>query len=69
MSRLPIRRALVSVSDKSGLDELGAALKQAGVAVVSTGSTAKVLAAAGAEVKAFEQDLRARLGQGAVPSG
>ncbi len=50
MSRLPIRRALVSVSDKSGLDELGAALKQAGVAVVSTGSTAKVLAAAGVDV-------------------
>ncbi|MDQ1673561.1 MAG: phosphoribosylaminoimidazolecarboxamide formyltransferase / cyclohydrolase [Frankiaceae bacterium] len=50
MSRLPIRRALVSVSDKSGLDELGAALKSAGVAVVSTGSTAKVLAAAGVDV-------------------
>ena len=50
MSRQPIRRALVSVSDKSGLAELGAALRDAGVAVVSTGSTAKVLAEAGVAV-------------------
>jgi phosphoribosylaminoimidazolecarboxamide formyltransferase/IMP cyclohydrolase len=50
MSRQPIRRALVSVSDKSGLAELGAALREAKVSVVSTGSTAKVLAEAGVDV-------------------
>src|SRR4051812_17598449 len=46
----PIRRALVSVSDKTGLPELGAALRDAEVQVVSTGSTAAVLAQAGVPV-------------------
>ncbi|MEF2976188.1 bifunctional phosphoribosylaminoimidazolecarboxamide formyltransferase/IMP cyclohydrolase [Subtercola sp. YIM 133946] len=44
---VPIKRALVSVSDKSGLVELAAALSAAGVEIVSTGSTAKTIAAAG----------------------
>ena len=44
---IPIRRALVSVSDKSGLVELAAALAGAGVEIVSTGSTAKAIADAG----------------------
>lgn len=35
--RQPIRRALVSVYDKTGLDELGRALADAGVEIVSTG--------------------------------
>ncbi|AMS04991.1 bifunctional phosphoribosylaminoimidazolecarboxamide formyltransferase/inosine monophosphate cyclohydrolase [Acidipropionibacterium acidipropionici] len=48
--RQPIRRALVSVYDKAGLDRLAAILGAAGVAVVSTGSTAKALAASGLEV-------------------
>ncbi|AXE38228.1 bifunctional phosphoribosylaminoimidazolecarboxamide formyltransferase/IMP cyclohydrolase [Acidipropionibacterium virtanenii] len=48
--RQPIRRALVSVYDKTGLDRLAGILGAAGVAVVSTGSTAKALAAAGFEV-------------------
>ena len=48
--RRPIRRALVSVSDKSGLVDLGAALVAAGVEIVSTGSTAATLAAAGIAV-------------------
>ena len=39
-ARQPIRRALVSVYDKSGLEELAQALHEAGVALVSTGSTA-----------------------------
>ncbi|WP_028244823.1 bifunctional phosphoribosylaminoimidazolecarboxamide formyltransferase/IMP cyclohydrolase [Pseudoclavibacter soli] len=47
---VPVRRALVSVSDKTDLDRLGAALAAAGVEVVSTGSTAKALAAIGAQV-------------------
>ena len=37
---LPIRRALVSVYDKTGLIELGQALVAAGGDLVSTGSTA-----------------------------
>ena len=40
---VPIRRALLSVSDKSGLLELGRALADAGVEIVSTGSTAAQL--------------------------
>ncbi|GAA1207993.1 bifunctional phosphoribosylaminoimidazolecarboxamide formyltransferase/IMP cyclohydrolase [Rhodoglobus aureus] len=47
---VPIRRALISVSDKSGLLELAGALAAAGVELVSTGSTAKTIAAAGHEV-------------------
>jgi phosphoribosylaminoimidazolecarboxamide formyltransferase/IMP cyclohydrolase len=48
--RRPIRRALISVYDKTGLDELGAALAAAGVEVVSTGSTAARLRDAGVPV-------------------
>jgi len=44
---IPIRRALVSVSDKTGLLELARALADAGVEIVSTGSTAKTIADAG----------------------
>ncbi|MEA5052986.1 MAG: bifunctional phosphoribosylaminoimidazolecarboxamide formyltransferase/IMP cyclohydrolase, partial [Propionicimonas sp.] len=51
---LPIRRALVSVYDKTGLVELGHALVEAGVEIVSTGSTAKTLAAVGLPVTAVE---------------
>jgi phosphoribosylaminoimidazolecarboxamide formyltransferase/IMP cyclohydrolase len=40
---VPIRRALISLSDKSGLDELAAALAKAGVELVSTGGTAAKL--------------------------
>jgi phosphoribosylaminoimidazolecarboxamide formyltransferase/IMP cyclohydrolase len=52
---LPIRRALVSVYDKTGLVELGRALVEAGVEIVSTGSTAGTLAAAGLPVTRVEQ--------------
>jgi phosphoribosylaminoimidazolecarboxamide formyltransferase/IMP cyclohydrolase len=52
---LPIRRALVSVYDKTGLVELGRALVDAGVEIVSTGSTAGTLAAAGLPVTPVEQ--------------
>lgn len=44
---IPIRRALISVSDKTGLLELAGALAAAGVEIVSTGSTAKTIANAG----------------------
>ena len=52
--RTPVRRALVSVYDKSGLEELARGLAAAGVEMVSTGSTAKAIAAAGCEVTAVE---------------
>ncbi|SCL19423.1 phosphoribosylaminoimidazolecarboxamide formyltransferase / IMP cyclohydrolase [Micromonospora nigra] len=54
-SRRPIRRALVSVYDKTGLVELARALHAAGVELVSTGSTASTIAAAGVPVTAVEQ--------------
>jgi phosphoribosylaminoimidazolecarboxamide formyltransferase/IMP cyclohydrolase len=47
MSTRPIRRALVSVYDKTGLLELAAGLAASGVEMVSTGSTAKTIADAG----------------------
>jgi phosphoribosylaminoimidazolecarboxamide formyltransferase/IMP cyclohydrolase len=53
--RLPIRRALVSVFDKSGLERLAAALGLAGVEVVSTGSTAAALERHGLQVTRVEE--------------
>jgi len=47
---VPIRRVLVSVFDKSGLDRLAAALGAAGVRVASTGGTATALTRLGLEV-------------------
>ncbi|MDQ1172979.1 phosphoribosylaminoimidazolecarboxamide formyltransferase/IMP cyclohydrolase [Microbacterium testaceum] len=47
---VPIRRALVSVSDKTGLLQLGEALAAAGVEIVSTGGSATLLRDAGLEV-------------------
>jgi phosphoribosylaminoimidazolecarboxamide formyltransferase/IMP cyclohydrolase len=52
---LPITRALVSVYDKTGLIEIGQALVDAGVELVSTGSTAARLAQAGLPVTGVEQ--------------
>jgi phosphoribosylaminoimidazolecarboxamide formyltransferase / IMP cyclohydrolase len=53
--RRPIRRALISVYDKTGLVELVRALHGAGVELVSTGSTATTIAAAGIAVTAVEE--------------
>lgn len=53
--RRPIRRALLSVSDKTGLIELATALHAAGVAIVSTGGSAKAIAGAGVPVTPVEQ--------------
>jgi phosphoribosylaminoimidazolecarboxamide formyltransferase/IMP cyclohydrolase len=53
-ARRPVRRALVSVHDKTGLEELARGLHEAGVALVSTGSTAARIAAAGVPVTAVE---------------
>ena len=52
--RRPVRRALVSVYDKSGLTDLATALHAAGVEIVSTGSTAATIAATGVPVTRVE---------------
>jgi len=51
MAAIPIRRALLSVSDKTGIVDLGKALAEAGVELVSTGGTAKALRDAGLTVR------------------
>jgi phosphoribosylaminoimidazolecarboxamide formyltransferase/IMP cyclohydrolase len=48
---LPVRRALISVSDKAGLVEFARALAGAGVEILSTGGSAKALRDAGVAVK------------------
>jgi len=55
MTRTQIRRALVSVYDKTGLVELGQGLAAAGVEIVSTGSTAARLRDAGLAVTAVDE--------------
>ncbi|MFT4299386.1 MAG: bifunctional phosphoribosylaminoimidazolecarboxamide formyltransferase/IMP cyclohydrolase [Aeromicrobium sp.] len=55
MTQRPLRRALVSVYDKTGLDDLARDLHAAGVAIVSTGSTAKTIEAAGVPVTPVEE--------------
>lgn len=49
--RLPVRRALLSVSDKTGLIELAQALAARGIELLSTGGTAKALRDAGLAVR------------------
>ncbi|WP_269509455.1 bifunctional phosphoribosylaminoimidazolecarboxamide formyltransferase/IMP cyclohydrolase [Corynebacterium faecium] len=67
MSKREIKRALISVYDKTGLEELARALGQAGVEIVSTGSTAKRIADAGvavtevADVTGFPEVLDGRV--------
>ena len=51
----PLKRALISVYDKTGLEELAQGLHQAGVAIVSTGSTAGGIADAGVPVTTVEE--------------
>ena len=48
--RMPVRRALLSVSNKDGLLAFAQGLHQRGIALVSTGGTAKLLADAGLPV-------------------
>ncbi|GAA4065088.1 bifunctional phosphoribosylaminoimidazolecarboxamide formyltransferase/IMP cyclohydrolase [Nonomuraea soli] len=55
MSRIAIRRALIAVYDKSGLEELARALDAAGVEIVSTGGTAAAIASYGIPVTKVEQ--------------
>jgi phosphoribosylaminoimidazolecarboxamide formyltransferase/IMP cyclohydrolase len=48
---VPVRRALISLSDKSGLEDLAGGLGRHGVEIVSTGGTAARLRELGAEVR------------------
>lgn len=65
--QIPVRRALISVSDKSGVTDLARALGEAGVEIVSTGSTAQTIRDAGvavtevAEVTGFQEALDGRV--------
>lgn len=54
-TKRPMRRALVSVYDKTGLEDLARGLHEAGVELVSTGSTAGRIAAAGVPVTKVEE--------------
>ena len=55
MTQIPIRRALISVYDKTGLEELASGLHAAGVEIVSTGNSAARIAAAGVPVTPVEE--------------
>jgi len=67
LDRVPLRRALISVYDKTGLEDLARGLHAAGVSIVSTGSTASKIAAAGvpvtevSEVTGFQECLDGRV--------
>lgn len=67
LDQIPVKRALVSVYDKSGLAELAQGLATAGVEIVSTGSTAAMIQAAGvpvtevSEVTGFPEVLGGRV--------
>jgi phosphoribosylaminoimidazolecarboxamide formyltransferase/IMP cyclohydrolase len=52
---LPVRRALISVADKTGVAEFAAGLAKLGVEVISTGGTLSVLREAGVDAKAVEE--------------
>lgn len=54
MEHIPVRRALLSVSDKAGLVPFAAALAERGVELISTGGTAKALTDAGINVVSID---------------
>ncbi|MGA8218551.1 MAG: bifunctional phosphoribosylaminoimidazolecarboxamide formyltransferase/IMP cyclohydrolase, partial [Solirubrobacterales bacterium] len=51
---LPVRRALISVADKTGVADFAAGLAKQGVEVISTGGTLSVLREAGVEARPVE---------------
>ncbi|MGO1184018.1 MAG: bifunctional phosphoribosylaminoimidazolecarboxamide formyltransferase/IMP cyclohydrolase [Micrococcaceae bacterium] len=67
LDHVPFKRALISVYDKTGLEPLARGLHEAGVELVSTGSTAKRIAGAGvpvtevSEVTGFQECLDGRV--------
>jgi len=54
LTQIPIRRALISVYDKTGISDLAQALHGAGIEIVSTGSTARTIEQAGVPVTKVE---------------
>jgi phosphoribosylaminoimidazolecarboxamide formyltransferase/IMP cyclohydrolase len=55
MTKIVVRRALISVYDKTGLDELARGLHEAGIEIVSTGSTASRIRELGVPVTAVDE--------------
>jgi phosphoribosylaminoimidazolecarboxamide formyltransferase / IMP cyclohydrolase len=55
LTRIPIKRALISVYDKTGLDGLARALHNSGAEIVSTGKTAAAIEAIGIPVTKVEE--------------
>jgi phosphoribosylaminoimidazolecarboxamide formyltransferase/IMP cyclohydrolase len=54
VTRIPVKRALISVYDKAGLEDLARALHDGGAEIVSTGSTARTIESAGIPVTKVE---------------
>ena len=52
---VPVRRALISLSDKTGLEDLAAGLARHGVEIVSTGGTAAKLRTFGVEPREISE--------------
>ncbi len=67
MASMPVKRALLSVSDKRGIVELAQGLERLGIALISTGGTASMLRQAGltvrdvAEVTGFPEMMDGRV--------
>ena len=55
MDKIKIKRALISLSDKSGVVELAKVLQELGVEILSTGGTARHLAEAGIGIRSVDQ--------------
>lgn len=52
---MKVERALISLSDKTGLEELAKGLKELGIEIISTGGTAETIQKAGVPVKKVEE--------------
>ncbi len=55
MDECQIRRALISVYDKTGIEDFAKALAEAGVEIISSGGTAKAIEAAGVKVRYVQE--------------
>ena len=55
ISRQEISRVLISVSDKSGIEDLSKALSDKGIEIISTGGTSRAISDAGVVVRPVEE--------------
>ena len=55
VENIPIRRAIISVYDKTGIEDFAAGLSEMGVEIISSGGTAKAIEAAGIKVRLIEE--------------